>query len=389
MVIYNNRDVVYVLCDVGNVHVILKDSIFEASSPTRHTAELGMLIKKLYPSAAALIVFTDGGPDHNNKHMSVRLGLLALFLELDIDTMLVMRTAPTQSWANPVERVMSVLNLGLQGVALAREEMDEQYEKEFKKCNGMNVVNNVSKDCAQMAPTETENAIEQDDIAEEDAALVGEGEDGEPQRRLEDEVPCDVDDEIREVVREVVALDNNDAEKSKEPNADDDMVVRLSPLDPEDVDDWLRSDADDEVVREEVAGENVVEKGNNEPLTTDDPFVGGASLSDQEEDDWLGSDADDEDMRKQATAENEEVMRHSATTDLRNDANNPFIDAFFTSIQNARDTIAGQWRECTWDKKALDIQCPATSAEVIGLSTYTFVYTFRLPLLSIVCIHFL
>ena len=59
--------------------------------------------------------------------------------------MVVMRTAPTQSWANPVERVMSVLNLGLQGVALAREVMDEEYEHEFKKCNGMSAVRKVAE----------------------------------------------------------------------------------------------------------------------------------------------------------------------------------------------------------------------------------------------------
>ena len=58
-------------------------------------------------------------------HHLYRLGLLALFLELDLDTMVVMRTAPTQSWGNPVERVMPVLHLGLQGVSLAREQMIE------------------------------------------------------------------------------------------------------------------------------------------------------------------------------------------------------------------------------------------------------------------------
>ena len=79
----------------------------------------------MYLNAVAMIIYTDGGPDHNNKHTSVRLGLLALFLDLDLDTMVVMRTAPTQSWANPVERVMSALNLGLQGVALARCEMEK------------------------------------------------------------------------------------------------------------------------------------------------------------------------------------------------------------------------------------------------------------------------
>jgi hypothetical protein len=65
--------------------------------------------------AVGLIFLMDGGPDDDNKHTSFRLGLLALFLELDLDTMVLMRTAPTQSRANHVERVMSVMNLGLQG----------------------------------------------------------------------------------------------------------------------------------------------------------------------------------------------------------------------------------------------------------------------------------
>ena len=128
------------------MHVFLKDSIFEASSPTRHTTELSRLLKRIFPNTAAVVMYTDGGPGHNCKHMSVRLGLLALFLELDLDTMAVMRTALTQSWGNPVERVMSVLNLGLQGVALARKEMgDEEYEKEFKSCNGMSAVRKVAE----------------------------------------------------------------------------------------------------------------------------------------------------------------------------------------------------------------------------------------------------
>jgi hypothetical protein len=108
------------------VHVFLKDSIFEASCPPRHTAELGRLLKGKYSNALAVIMYTDGGSDHNCKHTSVRLGLLALFWELDLDTMVVMCTASTQSWGNPVERVLSVLNLGLQGVALARDELEDE-----------------------------------------------------------------------------------------------------------------------------------------------------------------------------------------------------------------------------------------------------------------------
>ena len=119
----------------------LKDSIFEGSSPTRHTAELGMMMKKIFLNTVAPFAYTDGGPDHNKKHQSVRLGLVSLYMELHLDTMVVKRTAPTQSWGNPIERVMYVLNLGLQGVALARHELvGVTFEKNFKKCKGMGPV---------------------------------------------------------------------------------------------------------------------------------------------------------------------------------------------------------------------------------------------------------
>ncbi len=115
----------------------LKDSMFEAWSPTRHTAELGLIMKKMFTNATSPFVYTDSGPDHNNKHQSVRLGLVSMFMELDFDTMVVLRTAPTQSWGNPIERVMCVLNLGLQGVAIARDELiGDKFEKVFKKYNG-------------------------------------------------------------------------------------------------------------------------------------------------------------------------------------------------------------------------------------------------------------
>jgi hypothetical protein len=178
--------------------VFLKDSIFEASSPTRHTAELARLLKKMFPNTAAIVLYTDGGPDHNCKHISVRLGLLALFLELDLDTMVVMRTAPTQSWGNPVERVMSVLNLGLQGVALAREEMiEEVYEKQMKRCNGMSAVRKVAETHEQVV----EMAPVMEGCAEGDDALLDE------QRREQQE-----DDDLLEM------LHNDDERDLEEEN---------------------------------------------------------------------------------------------------------------------------------------------------------------------------
>jgi hypothetical protein len=86
-----------------------------------------------------MIVKKYGDPDHNCKHDFMRLGFLPSFLELDLDIMLVMRITSTHSWDNLVKKVTSILNLGLQKVAIARHKMPE-YEKTFKKCNGMSAM---------------------------------------------------------------------------------------------------------------------------------------------------------------------------------------------------------------------------------------------------------
>ncbi len=125
---------------IGTAYVTLKDSVFQASSPLRHMAELLPLLKTEDRQPAVLHMFTDGGPDHNCKHLSVQTALLALFLMGGMDTMVVHRTASQQSWTNPAERVMSILNLGLQGCSLARTLMDENFEVTTHKCDGMSVI---------------------------------------------------------------------------------------------------------------------------------------------------------------------------------------------------------------------------------------------------------
>ena len=59
----------------------------------------------------------------------------------------------------------------------------------------------------------------------------------------------------------------------------------------------------------------------------------------------MGSDADEEIMSKEVAEVNQTIMQQSNAIDLTNYVDNSFIDAYFTSIQKARDTIAGQWRE--------------------------------------------
>ena len=47
------------------------------------------------------------------------------------------RCAPGQSWTNPAERIMSILNFGLQNCALSRAKADEETEKKLKSCGSM------------------------------------------------------------------------------------------------------------------------------------------------------------------------------------------------------------------------------------------------------------
>jgi hypothetical protein len=131
---------------IGAGFVTLKDSVFQSSSPLRHVAELLPVLEKKDTEVSTLLMFTDGGPDHNCKHLSVQTALLAMFLLGGMDTMVVLRTAPQQSWTNPAERIMSILNLGLQGCSLARTAMDEKFEVTMRKCNGMSAIRRAAVD---------------------------------------------------------------------------------------------------------------------------------------------------------------------------------------------------------------------------------------------------
>ena len=121
----------------GSVFVGVKDSVFQASSPFRHMAELSNVLYCQSFSHPVLFIYADGGPDHRLTYINVQLSLICLFLKFDLDYLCAGRTAPHHSWRNPVERLMSILNLGLQCVGLARTEMGEVFEQEVRKCNSL------------------------------------------------------------------------------------------------------------------------------------------------------------------------------------------------------------------------------------------------------------
>ena len=129
---------VTVVCDIpntidesfyrGQVYVGVKDAIFEPSSGLRHSTELSKVISQSVSGKPVLLIYTDGGPDHNLTFAANQLALIALFRQLDLDVLQAVRTAPYHSWKNPCERVNCILNLGLQSVGLMREKMTPDLE---------------------------------------------------------------------------------------------------------------------------------------------------------------------------------------------------------------------------------------------------------------------
>ncbi|XP_038063361.1 uncharacterized protein LOC119734068 [Patiria miniata] len=127
----------------GDVYVRIKNKIFEPSTAQRHACEVIDLLRERHCEdgvnldKSILINFTDGGPDHRTTNPSVQIAAIALFIALDLDMFIHARTAPHGSYLNPAERIMSLLNLALQNVSLARNEMAADYEKIMKRCNGL------------------------------------------------------------------------------------------------------------------------------------------------------------------------------------------------------------------------------------------------------------
>ena len=123
------------------VNVLIKDTIFEPSSPSCHSAEVANILKDSSVDFPVLFLYTDGRPDHRVTYLSVKLTLISLFRYLDLDYLCACRTAPYHSFRNPAERIMSVLNLGLPSVGLARELVPrEEVEQEVSCCNNMSQV---------------------------------------------------------------------------------------------------------------------------------------------------------------------------------------------------------------------------------------------------------
>ena len=82
-----------------------------------------------------IFMVTNGGPEHRVNFHSVKIPLLILFRELHLQSLVAIRTASGHSYINTVERIMSILNIGFQNVALERKESPS--DDVIKNCKSM------------------------------------------------------------------------------------------------------------------------------------------------------------------------------------------------------------------------------------------------------------
>lgn len=101
-----------------------------------HYPPYALFQKSRYFSSILMVVLTI----HQVTYTLVKLSLIALFKKMDIDYLCAMITAPYQSYRNPVERIMAIVNLGLQAIAIARGKMPKEMEDEPEKCNSLFVL---------------------------------------------------------------------------------------------------------------------------------------------------------------------------------------------------------------------------------------------------------
>jgi hypothetical protein len=134
----------------GQVFIGMKDPVFQPSDSLRHMVELYNILHNTNDNKPYLFLYTDGGPDHHVTYVRVQLALIALFRKLDLDLLVAVRTPPGHSWKNPVERIMSILNLGLQSIGLMRGQMNDELEKIMKKCNSMKDIREHSNNESQL-----------------------------------------------------------------------------------------------------------------------------------------------------------------------------------------------------------------------------------------------
>ena len=124
---------------------MLKITVISPSSALRNTQEVADVLIAKYGSTEhippALIMYTDGGPEHRTTFLCVKIPIIALQKYLNLDCILFARTALDHSYGNPAEKINCILNLGLYGIGImGKPSIDLELECKLKNCSGLSDV---------------------------------------------------------------------------------------------------------------------------------------------------------------------------------------------------------------------------------------------------------
>ena len=98
--------------------------------------ELNQILSSQSDDNPILLLYTDGGPDHRLTYASVQIALISLFFKRNLDFLCAVQTPLHNSWKNPVERIMSIINIALQSVDIMRV-CTESFENKLKGCKNL------------------------------------------------------------------------------------------------------------------------------------------------------------------------------------------------------------------------------------------------------------
>ena len=125
----------------GQVYIAIKGTVFQPSSSIRYVAEqYAIMVQEAVQANPIQAVLADGGPEHKVRNGSVKLAHICLFLKTGADLSIMLNTAPNNSWANPVERTHSTLNIAWSNLSLCRSAMNEEDEQTIKSCSSMQML---------------------------------------------------------------------------------------------------------------------------------------------------------------------------------------------------------------------------------------------------------
>ena len=127
----------------GQVSIILKESIFEASEANKAMAEIEKTVKRMGGFKPNLWEHADGGGKHHTNHPSVIVATINLWLRNNsaMDRLIKTRGCPYHSYLHEVEKIMSIINLALYNLAMERPVISQAsapgMENRFRSCKNM------------------------------------------------------------------------------------------------------------------------------------------------------------------------------------------------------------------------------------------------------------